>query len=445
MPDNSSKPRGLHQDTRSQELTKNVVTTRMQLENLFKSNKKREVQFKRQKLHLLEPQLKAAEIMARPATVTAAKSRVQALSPRAQGGSPDRDSDSPPNSSNAPQANRYNAPDSASRLERCWSSPADLQSPSATSWGRPGSGWQTPMSPGMSCHRASASVPVSSHPAIHPGAASIRPTVPRPVRSFSAAGTPALSPAASRGSASPAARSYAGSWPAPGSPATAGQPSPIAAPTPQVQSVVSSPSRPRFAMFDTMQSFTDFSGAASPSVSPSGPSSRRVGGDRLSNLLGEPDFHEELLIAGLEEADGIHSRFVTDPKQKKEPEMIERLGGLMALLGPRYKTLPREVVLKRVERGELTPAQRKLLRSGGHGAGANLQRPRPTSSVPALGEAADPDGKARAAWLQALSSARAARLKSERQERSSMANAAETETSLVDGASAGKASLAAYV
>jgi len=200
-------------------------------------------------------------------------------------------------------------------------------------------------------------------------------------------------------------------------------------------------------MFDNMRSYTDFSGATSPVASPS---NRRVGADRLSNLLGEPDFHEELLMAdleGLEKEDFVQSRFITDPKQKKEEaEMIGRLGELMAMLGPRYKTLPRDVVMKRAEKAELTPAQRKLLRSGGHGAAASLQRSRPSSSVPALlGEASDPDGKARAAWLAALSSARAAQRRAERKERSAMGNDEEDLVGLVDGASAGKAALAAFV
>lgn len=105
------------------------------------------------------------------------------------------------------------------------------------------------------------------------------------------------------------------------------------------------------------------------------------------------------------------------------PKTIERLGELMSLLGPRYKTLPREKLWEKAASGDLTAFQRRALQAKGHGAavagavggdgvaehhngdggrsrggaGAGV------SGSPSKREAvdADPDGNARAAWLAA--------------------------------------------
>lgn len=466
MPEPSAKPRGQASrgDARSVELAKNVVTTRLQLENHFKNIRKREADFRKQKLVLLEPQLKAAERVARPSSVAVHKSRMQGgASPRALGGSPNHSIDSPRSTSSAPRsdaalgaagkrrglgspsknsdfAQRLVKESDASRLDRCWSSPGDLYSPSSTH-SKLVNAWQTrPGSPGMSVCRAAASVPVSSHPPSHPGAASSRPSVARPARSIAVVGSPG----------SPAGR--AGGWGTPGSPITPGPVTPLMAPTPEAQSAVSSPSRPQVGLHDSMRSFANWSGATSPSCS--SPTQRRTAGDRglLSNLFSEPgDFQEELLLAAVDaEEEGLSGLIAGGAARRPAdpPEMIERLGGLMALLGPRYKTLPKEFLWKRAATGEMTPAQRKLFKSGGHGAADHLQRPRPSASAPALlGESSDPDGKARAAWLAACAGSRALQRKKERAERGAASNASgnlDKEPDLVDGASAGKAALVAY-
>merc|ERR1712217_445036 len=63
-----------------------------------------------------------------------------------------------------------------------------------------------------------------------------------------------------------------------------------------------------------------------------------------------------------EDDDFISSSLSATALQRKaeDPEVIERLGSLMAILGPRYKTVSRDALWERARVGETTPLQRQL-------------------------------------------------------------------------------------
>lgn len=87
----------------------------------------------------------------------------------------------------------------------------------------------------------------------------------------------------------------------------------------------------------------------------------------------------------------------------KDP-MIKRLGNYMSLLGPRYKTISKEMIWEKAQRGEMTPFQRRLEKAGGIeavGGGPDLTLRHSSSAPGDLVLASDSDGKARAAWLAA--------------------------------------------
>jgi len=80
---------------------------------------------------------------------------------------------------------------------------------------------------------------------------------------------------------------------------------------------------------------------------------------------------------------------------------LERLGEMISLLGPRYKTLQRERIWEKALEGELTPLQRKMKRLEGiPGADAGLPRvpkkmPVPPEDWPDM----DTEAPTRATWL----------------------------------------------
>ncbi|CAE7455529.1 unnamed protein product [Symbiodinium sp. CCMP2456] len=123
-------------------------------------------------------------------------------------------------------------------------------------------------------------------------------------------------------------------------------------------------------------------------------------------LFGTSNREEELFQAVEEEAAALKANWETGLKQDP-PEMIERLGDLMALLGPRYRTLSREAVWEKALAGGMTAFERREKRLGtaaasalsGHTRSRGQSKGRPPS--PERLQDYDPDGSARAAWLQA--------------------------------------------
>lgn len=92
-----------------------------------------------------------------------------------------------------------------------------------------------------------------------------------------------------------------------------------------------------------------------------------------------------------------------DGGKEKDP-MISRLGHLMALLGPRYKCVSKELMWEKAKRGDRTSVERRLDKFGGIvNLGGGPDRLRPSGSAP--GEN-DSDGTARVAWLEARTAER---------------------------------------
>lgn len=334
-------------DARSQELTKNLVHTRHQLENHFKSIKRREADFKKQKLVNIEEELKATARMARPAHGAEASSRKLGPSPREQ------DHSSGPQRSKSPERARLSQSWSSLGggavaghslgLTRSWSSPEGWQNGAGhpqfpAEWGghglMPKPAGSPPAFP-LAVTRHCADVPACQHPPPHPGAQSMRPAKTRSLAAFATSHTAAV-----------------------------------------------------YAPWDAM--------ATSAPRSPLTPPPRRLpAAERsLGNNSALKEGDEDITLAAAGES-----------LSEKDP-MIKRLGHFMALLGPRYKTISKEMIWEKAERGERTPAQRRLHKLGGiEAVGGGPDRMIKSGSAP--GELAlDSDGRARSAWLAARTAER---------------------------------------
>jgi len=131
----------------------------------------------------------------------------------------------------------------------------------------------------------------------------------------------------------------------------------------------------------------------------------------MDSLWGmEPSREEQLFMAAEEEAAALSEVAERDilKRHPDPPDMIERLGDLMALLGPRYRTLPREAVWEKAVVGSTTSLQRREKRLGSAAARAisgGFKHRGPVKikqhKMPENAPDNDPDGRERAAWLQA--------------------------------------------
>lgn len=329
---------------RSQELTKNLVHTRHQLENHFKSIKRREADFKKQKLVNVEEELKATSRMARPTEdIKMSRRPAASVSPRDQ---PRNSSAS--NTGPLQRSKSSGRPGSGSHgLIRSWSSPegwpSDYPPQFPLEWGGHGAMPKPAGSPAafpLAVSRHCADVPACQHPPPHPGSQSMRPHNTRSMAAFATSYTnQAYSPS-----------------PPPMNSATFHQPR-----------------------------------------SPTGSPPRRPPASLVNTSSRESDEDQTFLTSGVKAESG----YSQDP-------MIKRLGHFMALLGPRYKTISKEMLWEKAERGERTPAQRRLHKLGGiEAVGGGPDRLRPSGSAPdGLGPGGDSDGKARSAWLAARTAER---------------------------------------
>jgi len=87
-------------------------------------------------------------------------------------------------------------------------------------------------------------------------------------------------------------------------------------------------------------------------------------------------------------------------RQEYSMETLERLGDIMVLLGPRYKTLPRGTIWEKAVEGGLTPYQRQQKRLGAYRKPTNHEAifcssRRAPEDRPDL----DTEAEARNAWL----------------------------------------------
>lgn len=129
-------------------------------------------------------------------------------------------------------------------------------------------------------------------------------------------------------------------------------------------------------------------------------------------LFGEGMSREEQLFEAAEKEAAALSELAQSgamsKRQPDAPDMIERLGDLMALLGPRYRTVPRQALWEKAVLGETTALYRleqRLGRDAAHSiSGFKRGRVRRSGTKKVQPEdipSYDPDGSARAAWLHA--------------------------------------------
>eukprot|EP00933_Yihiella_yeosuensis_P030388 TRINITY_DN24040_c1_g1_i1.p1 TRINITY_DN24040_c1_g1~~TRINITY_DN24040_c1_g1_i1.p1 ORF type:complete len:423 (+),score=87.20 TRINITY_DN24040_c1_g1_i1:79-1347(+) len=123
-------------------------------------------------------------------------------------------------------------------------------------------------------------------------------------------------------------------------------------------------------------------------------------GSREEELFAAADIEAEAVLESAER--GGLLRRPLDP-----PDMIERLGDLMALLGPRYRTLPKEEIWEKAVIGGTTALQRREKRLGRAAARSLCDmhkrkqgRLKQTALVEDMLDL-DQDGVARSAWLSA--------------------------------------------
>lgn len=329
--------------TRPADGSKSVQVTKLsnQISRHFKQFGLRKAEFKRQKSLLIEKELQA-------------HFKAKHETERAEGDASERPASSPAASP---------------------SSKARGQSPLAQAY-------MPPASPGKVSTRFAASHPVWMHPCIHPGAASQRPASQGSrIRSTSGASFPfglsegfqtLVEPDTTDPTGDKSERIDLGLTSSTSS-------------LPISRSRRASPKKPQGGLF--------FAGQLETAET------------EEDRLFGTSSREEELFQAVEEEAAALKANWQTGLKQDP-PEIIERLGDLMALLGPRYRTLSREAVWEKALAGGMTSFERREKRLGTAAASAlsghtrrGQSKGRPPS--PERLQDYDPDGSARAAWLQA--------------------------------------------
>lgn len=129
-------------------------------------------------------------------------------------------------------------------------------------------------------------------------------------------------------------------------------------------------------------------------------------------IFGEETSREEQLFEQLDREAAklaeLAQTGVMSKRQADSPDMIERLGDLMSLLGPRYRTVPRQALWEKAVLGETTSLYRleqRLGRNAAHSiSGFKRGRVRRSGTKKLQPEdvpSYDADGSARAAWLHA--------------------------------------------
>jgi len=348
MPARSSK----RFDARSIELTKNLVNTAHLLDGHFKSIKRREVNFKQQKLLNFEEELKATSRMSKGLELDQPRTRRSPSSPRngdadqVSRTGPLQRSKSLPGKQSATWSGNGSGADNASAvgMSRCWSSPEMLAPQFPAAWGGHGVHPKPPGNPAafpLACTRMCADTPAPLHPPPHPGALSMRPACTRSLEAYKT--------------------SY------------------VAA--------VMSPSQNAMANYDQSRCLPP---------SPTAPPSKR-----LSQKYNQQEDEDITVNPTATLGGGYGDR---DP-------MIKRLGHFMALLGPRYKCVNKDMIWEKAAIGERTPMQRRLDKGLEAIGGPDRHRPAP-GDMPVISK--DEDGKARAAWLAARATERERRQRAAR-------------------------------
>eukprot|EP00440_Ansanella_granifera_P076239 gb/GFBE01082734.1/.p1 GENE.gb/GFBE01082734.1/~~gb/GFBE01082734.1/.p1 ORF type:complete len:452 (+),score=35.05 gb/GFBE01082734.1/:1-1356(+) len=414
---------------RPEDNTEKVTKTSNQITQHFKNVGLRKAEFKREKSKLVEKELQAhfkAEHDARRQEAESLQRSKANISSASQGalklsGSP----------ADAPAA----SPKSNHGLARSMSSPT-----SAIGFG------SRPSTPGTVVNRFGASYPLSNHPSVHPGAVSSRP--PSQGRASSSVSRPRGTPPSAgseqssqhRGSVSQARNSVV--FQALGPLGNEREVSQVLTEADSMElagfsssaSAASALQGAARARSRTDSSTAGFAAGASPqrpetSGSLVSTETRRRGtnsrvslglvsfsgadADDVEDPLWGTDFsrEEQLFLAAEEETAALSMGCQGGKRHPDPPDMIERLGDLMALLGPRYRTLPREEVWQKAVVGATTPLQRREKRLGHAAAHSISGFPKPRGRGGRTGKSRhrsperapdhDPDGIARSAWLKA--------------------------------------------
>eukprot|EP00927_Polykrikos_kofoidii_P077965 TRINITY_DN74848_c0_g1_i1.p1 TRINITY_DN74848_c0_g1~~TRINITY_DN74848_c0_g1_i1.p1 ORF type:complete len:428 (+),score=75.53 TRINITY_DN74848_c0_g1_i1:89-1285(+) len=358
--------------SRSTELTEQLLNTQAQVERTFKKRLVREAAFKRAKLDLLDKELDAKRSAARSSAEGA-------------GGGPSAQARSSPMAS--PQGG----------LGRSWSSPGAVGSASVGSASQPVSPHACLADPskervlgsagGWAVSRLGASMPLSWHPVPHPG--TVAPTRSTADRH---AGRRALTASVSTSALPSPSHGLMGASSMTGSSLPA-----VAIDTPGADGRANARLRQPVGRSASTGLGGRHSLNKSATLAPSVPPCA----DREEALEAEMEAVNAECEAMRE--GGLHTG-QSDPQ-----EMIERLGSMMALLGPRYKTLSRKTIWERAERGELSAFQRRLKKERELG----MVHVNPLKAVFQRDTGAafeiitpDPESAARAAWLAARRRAR---------------------------------------
>ncbi|CAE8625848.1 unnamed protein product [Polarella glacialis] len=410
---------------RGSDLTQQVIVNSIQLQQQFKSISLRKAEFKRQKSVLIEKELQVHFKAANDTTKRSNREADGASSP-SRPSSAGRTYSPKAKATASAEDNRTTGGVAPSRpvlthghgaaddhwLSRSWSSP------SATNTGAQ---MVSRLSPRLSTKgavhsRFGSSYPPSSHPSVHPGALSIRPPSTPPSSSGArlrqlrtpqggSGGGWATGPEALQASLEESLET--GYLP---SMARARGRSRTESSTSMPPSTAPGPLSPGGSNFAAAQRR-----ARAPGATVSFSSGFGLGSEAEDQLwLTEPS-REELLFAAAEQeaaalADQGSEQGGRLSRPPDPPDMIERLGDLMALLGPRYRTLPREAVWEKAVVGSTTPLQRREKRLGSATVHASLgskghrgQHRRTAGKRQQSPETLDldPDGTARAAWLTA--------------------------------------------
>lgn len=333
-------------------LCQSIVDASAQLQRQFRKNVVLEAHFKRQKLESLDSQLQAAERLARVSDDLSSVAR-------------------------------------PASLRRSKSSPSVLASVGSTvSFPRRKNNVAAGEMPvlehlrneGISRSRFGAAAPVSSHPSAHPGACS-SPSAGVPCGTRSRAKL--ASPRHKQAGLDPNNHLREDSLPA-------------VHPTRVIHE----------SMYSSLAEVST-SAATSPAAGRSEPGSpvqraQHHDCDPFGTLSALPNDPEDMLLAAIDAAT-IENAGVSANKHCEEdsPETIERLGELMALLGPRYKLLPREKLFERAA-SQSTVLQRRIqargLRPPSPAIRRSIKSPDPELQCT---DGSDPDGPVRARWLAA--------------------------------------------
>eukprot|EP00928_Gymnodinium_smaydae_P061777 TRINITY_DN45789_c0_g1_i1.p2 TRINITY_DN45789_c0_g1~~TRINITY_DN45789_c0_g1_i1.p2 ORF type:complete len:373 (-),score=72.27 TRINITY_DN45789_c0_g1_i1:148-1266(-) len=333
-----------------QGVVRQLINTQFRVEHAFKNRINRELKFKGDKMKILDKVLHAKHIAAEMEESENDRPLSRSWS------SPTLTQTGGRVGLGSPTAAAGGAAPGASWSSLSWSASSACMGPEPYTTARP---------QGTARTRLGSSMPLSWHPVSHPGATGV---------GGHASGSAAASPSQSRGSFARGCGS------------------------PRGQLLPSKSPREALARQE-LREVTHKLGTLSVGLG---------GGGALSADPPEPT--EEYLITKMQ-ANNIEQEIEALGLQKdtETTEMTERLGDLIGMLGPRYKTVNKSLIWERATKGDTSAFQRRLQKAKESGAVpadfvAMATRQDPAARMEAIGP--DVDGVARREWLWARRRAR---------------------------------------